>query len=114
MTGVLEDGLVRSFHDEAAGALLAHNQLQLHYLRLNGQVIAAAYCLKDKRRTALYITGYDPTFKAISPGTLLIAHAIETAIREGSAIFDFLRGEEHYKKLWGAEAIGTCGLEIGR
>jgi hypothetical protein len=38
----------------------------------------------------------------LSPGTLLIAHAIEEVIREGAAIFDFLRGQERYKYFWGA------------
>ena len=44
----------------------------------------------------------DPEFAALSPGTLVIGTAIESAIREGCGEFDFLRGDEEYKYFWGA------------
>jgi CelD/BcsL family acetyltransferase involved in cellulose biosynthesis len=54
-----------------------------------------------------YLSGFDPQWAAFSPGVLLIAHAIEEAIREGQQEFDFLRGNEPYKYLWGAQDSST-------
>ena len=48
-----------------------------------------------------YLTGFDPEFAAISPGTLLLGHAIEQAMRDGARTCDLLRGRERYKYLWG-------------
>jgi CelD/BcsL family acetyltransferase involved in cellulose biosynthesis len=50
----------------------------------------------------VYIGGFDPRWSALSPGTLLLGHAIEQATAEGAAAFDFLRGAEAYKYRWGA------------
>jgi len=53
------------------------------------------------------LSGFDPKFASISPGTLLIGHAIEQAMADGSQAFDFLRGVERYKYLWGAHDTAT-------
>ena len=99
--GVLTDESVRQFHREAGPQLLAAGILKLYRLRVAGQTIAALYVLQQRRRACYYIDGYDPARAALSPGTLLIAHAIEKASAEGCEIFDFLRGREGYK-YWGA------------
>jgi CelD/BcsL family acetyltransferase involved in cellulose biosynthesis len=54
-----------------------------------------------------YIGGFDPDRAALSPGALLLGHAIEAAVREGAVAFDFLRGREAYKLRWGARDTHT-------
>lgn len=49
-----------------------------------------------------YLGGFNPALEALSPGTVIIAHAIDEAIGEGRCAFDFLRGREAYKYAWGA------------
>lgn len=105
--GVLNDESVRDWHREAAPLLHAAGLLRLHALRLDGEVIAVLYCLADaaparERRHYYYLGGFDPRWRSLSPGTLLIAHAIERAVAEGATAFDFLRGAEAYKSHWGA------------
>ena len=39
----------------------------------------------------------------MSIGTVILAHAIDEAVREGCITFDFLRGAEDYKYAWGAQ-----------
>jgi len=39
----------------------------------------------------------------MSVGSVLVAHAIEQAVRGGAKTFDFLRGAEDYKYAWGAQ-----------
>jgi CelD/BcsL family acetyltransferase involved in cellulose biosynthesis len=106
-SGVLAAPAVRAWHAEAAPRLLAAGMLRLHALRLDGEPIAVACCLADPapahaRRCRYYIGGFDPRHAALSPGALLIAHAIERAYQEGATGFDFLRGAEDYKYRWGA------------
>jgi CelD/BcsL family acetyltransferase involved in cellulose biosynthesis len=49
-----------------------------------------------------YLSGYDPDLEKQSIGTILVAHAVEQAVRDGATTFDFLRGAEEYKYAWGA------------
>jgi CelD/BcsL family acetyltransferase involved in cellulose biosynthesis len=106
-TGVLADESVRSCHAETAPMLQAAGLLRLYGMRLNGELIALLYCLADppgrpEPRWYDYIGGFDPRHATLAPGTLLIAHAIDSAMAEGAVAFDFLRGAEPYKYRWGA------------
>jgi CelD/BcsL family acetyltransferase involved in cellulose biosynthesis len=100
--GVLQDAGVRAMHREAAPLLQAAGLLRLLALRLDGQIVAVLYCLAHGPRWHYYIGGFDPRCAGISPGTLLVAQAIEQARSEGASAFDFLRGREAYKYRWGA------------
>ena len=100
MPGVLCDENVQSFHHEAASGFLASGALRLYALRINDRIIASLYGFHHSARTYYYLGGFDPEFKQYSPGTILVAHAITTAIREGAKEFDFLRGREDYKDRW--------------
>lgn len=104
--GVLVDPAVQAAHREAAPLLQAAGLLRLHALCLDGEPIAVLYCLADgpqarAPRHYSYLIGFDPRAQAFSPGTLLLAHAIEQAQALGATAYDFLRGAEAYKALWG-------------
>ncbi len=101
--GVLAHPAVAAFHAEATPALLRPAVLRLYVLRIAGRAVAALYGLMHRRRFYCYIGGFDPEYRHLSPGSLLIGHAIERAIAEGALEFDFLRGRESYKYLWGAK-----------
>jgi len=101
--GVLREPRVQRFNREAAERMLISGMLRLYVLRKESEVIAGLYALAHRDRTYYYLSGFDPAYAAFSPGTLLIGHAIEEAIRESRAHFDFLRGRETYKYLWGAK-----------
>ncbi|HEY1300493.1 MAG TPA: GNAT family N-acetyltransferase [Stellaceae bacterium] len=100
--GVLADSAVRRFHRDAVALLAQAGLVRLYEYRLNGQVLAAYYGLIDRGRAYAYIGGYDPEFAALSPGSVLLAHAIDEARREGATEFHLLRGREAYKYKWGA------------
>jgi CelD/BcsL family acetyltransferase involved in cellulose biosynthesis len=115
--GAFDDKCVLASHREAVPLLQAAGLLRLHALRLDGEFIAVLYCLADaapahERRWYYYLGGFDPRFRALSPGTLLIAHAIEQAMAEGATAFDFLRGAETYKYRWGAVDQPTYTLRL--
>ncbi len=50
----------------------------------------------------LYNCGFDPAKKEWSPGVVLVALAIQQAIKQGYETFDLLRGQEPYKYKLGA------------
>ncbi len=110
--GVLAPDPVQAMHREALPALLRDGLLRLHALRLDEAVVATLLVLADppgraERRHYFYLGGFDPAFARLSPGMLLVGHAIEQAAREGAAAVDFLRGREAHKYAWGARDAPT-------
>lgn len=105
--GVLDSPAVQAAHRAALPELLRAGALRLQALHLNGEIVAVLYALIDPpqrpaRRVYLYISGFDPALDRLSPGMLLVGHALEQAAAEGFATLDFLRGQEPYKYFWGA------------
>ena len=100
--GVLADDLVRRFQRDAAPALQAEGLLRLYVLRIGDTLAAVYYGFAHHAGSSAYLIGFDPAFAFESPGTIIVAHAIERAIAEGSRTFHFLRGQETYKYEWGA------------
>lgn len=100
--GVLADVATQRFHREAARGMLQRNLLRMYGLRVDGQWLAVYYGFAAHGRSYYYLSGFDPAASHLSPGMLIVGHAIDAAIEEGSAAFDFLRGRESYKYAWGA------------
>jgi CelD/BcsL family acetyltransferase involved in cellulose biosynthesis len=101
--GVLADARVREFHNRAGAVLSEAGLLRFHALRVKGVVIAVLYGLVSGGVMYYYLGGFDPSYSAAGPGSLLIYHAIEYARSSGDHAFDFLRGDEPYKYKLGAE-----------
>ena len=103
LPGVLDDDVVQRFHREAARGLLDTGALRMYAIRLGERIAAVFYGFAHAGTVYYYLSGYDPELERLSIGTLIVAHAIEQAVREGAATFDFLRGAEEYKYAWGAK-----------
>lgn len=112
LPGVLSDHNVRRFHALAAPALARSGLVHLHVLYAGSEIIGVQYVLVRGSRAFSYLAGFDPSWDAYSPGTLLMAYAIEQAIAAGCSEFDFLRGREPYKYRWGA--ADRCSLSFWR
>lgn len=98
---VLLNDEVASFH-RAVIARMPADMIRLYGLCVGGDLVAAYYGLQDRGRAYAYMSGFDPGYGHVSPGTLMVGHAIEQAIRDGVREFDFLRGDEPFKRGWGA------------
>jgi CelD/BcsL family acetyltransferase involved in cellulose biosynthesis len=92
----------QSFHREVARGMLAAASLRMYSMRINDRVVAIFYGFAHHDTVYYYLSGYDPSLEKFSPGTVIVAHAIEQALRDGAKSFDFLRGAEEYKYAWGA------------
>ncbi|HEY6345998.1 MAG TPA: GNAT family N-acetyltransferase [Bryobacteraceae bacterium] len=73
-----------------------------------------AFLDRERRSFCFYITGFDQRYRALSPGIVIVAHAIRDAICHGYRVFDFLRGDEPYKFSLGAELRQTENVTILR
>jgi len=114
LPGVLDDDVVQRFHREAARGLLATGALRMHAIRLGERIVAVFYGFAHAGTVYYYLSGYDPELERLSIGTLIVAHAIEEAVREGATTFDFLRGAEEYKYAWGASDRVSVRRQIFR
>ncbi len=100
--GGLRCGEIKEFHRRVAEGFCARGILRLYGMRLNGELRSVVYGFASRGRFYSYLGGYDPALEKHSPGAVLIWHAIKESIRDGLCQFDFLRGGEGYKYLWGA------------
>jgi CelD/BcsL family acetyltransferase involved in cellulose biosynthesis len=72
--------------------------LQLNFLEVNNEPVAAYINFDYGNQILVYNSGLDPKkAAALSPGIVLLAYNIEHAIEQKRDVFDFLRGNEEYK-----------------
>jgi CelD/BcsL family acetyltransferase involved in cellulose biosynthesis len=115
--GVLASARVQAWHREAIPHLQKSGLLRLCALQLDEVGIAVAYSLADgaerrHRAEYLYIHTYSLDHAELSPGTLLLAFAMEQAADEGIEALDLLRGDEPYKQLWPSEPVPTLSFAL--
>lgn len=99
---MLADPLLSALLRDALPKLADAGLLRLYRCRFAGEIIAVLFAMHREGRACYCLSGFDPAHRALSPGTVLIGTAIEQAAQEGSAEFDFLRGQEPYRHDWGA------------
>jgi CelD/BcsL family acetyltransferase involved in cellulose biosynthesis len=86
-----------AFFRSIARELGAMGLVRLFFMEIGGERVASALCFDYGSSRLLYNSGYNPQYGYYSVGLLLKAFAIKSAIEEGRAYFDFLRGNESYK-----------------
>ncbi len=91
-----------NFHQKMARRLAPKGYIKIfNLLAADGRQIAGLYCFDYNGALAYFQAGFDPAWANRSPGTVILAQAIQYAIQQGKTIFDFMRGGEQYKKDWG-------------
>ncbi|MEX0782102.1 MAG: GNAT family N-acetyltransferase [Dehalococcoidia bacterium] len=71
---------------------------RLGTLSLDGREAAMVFCFEDEATTYLYNSGYDPEHAHLAVGLISKVYAIRDSIERGKRVFDFLRGDEEYKR----------------
>lgn len=111
--GVLNTENLRAFYREAAERLAAAGHLRMHLLERDGTLAGAIFGMRYKNRCYAYLGGFDPALRKLSPGTVLMWHAIVCAISAGAREWDLLRGAETYKYVWGASGRQNSRIRVG-
>lgn len=101
-----------SFHREVARRFCQSGQLRLHWLELAGEPIAVEYGLAGGGVAYAYQSGLDPLRLDEEPGRLAGVALLQSALADGLAAIDFLRGDEPYKAHWRAEPQPTWNLRL--
>jgi len=92
---------MEAFFRDLAATFSALGMLRLSTLTLDGVAIAMTLSFEDAEAVYLYNSGYDPAFSNLAAGLVSKAWAIRDACERGKRRFDFLRGEEEYKRRLG-------------
>jgi CelD/BcsL family acetyltransferase involved in cellulose biosynthesis len=104
------DERVETFHRASARLLAARGWARVAVIKVGGEPIAAGYGFARAGRFAYYQAGMLPEWRKKSAGTVLLGELIGRAHAEGLREFDFLRGEEPYKKIWATRVRTTTGV----
>jgi CelD/BcsL family acetyltransferase involved in cellulose biosynthesis len=76
------------------------------------EVVGVLYGFSWQRTFAYYQIGWDPKYRQLSLGSVMVWEAIEECANRDIEVFDFLRGAEEYKYRFGAtdEVEGTFAV----
>ena len=104
---------VELFFRRLADALLVDGTFRLSFLEAGGEKIAGAVGFRDGSTFRLYNSAYESGAAVLAPGMVLVAELIRSAIEEGRARFDFLKGDLEYKYRFGSRRrrIGRLSLQ---
>jgi hypothetical protein len=98
--GAFRDSTFTQFHERVAQLLFQSNKLDLSFLNVDNQRIAALYNFIYNDRCYHYQSGFDPRWSKYSPGKVIFAFSIKEAINNNFKEYDLLRGVEDYKFSW--------------
>ena len=101
----------RQFHSVLAQRLAERNWLWLSVLTLDGQPIAARYDFAYGGKVWCMQGGWKPSLQNLNPGMIMTGEVIEWAIGRGFREYDFLGGEDHYKRRWASGERTLVDLE---
>jgi CelD/BcsL family acetyltransferase involved in cellulose biosynthesis len=98
--GAFRDPCVQRLHRRFAAELAARQELWLTTLDLDGEPAAAWYGFARRDTVYFYQSGRDPRWHRERVGLVLMSAMIRRAVERGYRRFDFLRGEDAYKRQW--------------
>jgi CelD/BcsL family acetyltransferase involved in cellulose biosynthesis len=122
-TGAFASARFRRFHDELMGALLAAGALELSWLAVRGEPVAALYNFHWNGKVYFYQSGRKLDVPgSVRPGIVAHTLAIRRAIAAGMREYDFLGGASQYKlklatatrPLLSVRAVRSPALELAR
>lgn len=101
-----------AFLHAATERLMANDQAEIVIINSELRPLAAMLLLKDPDGVMMYQSGADPQRMKLEPGYQIAACAIQRAIENGLARFDFLRGDEPYKARWKTKRIPMAKVRL--
>lgn len=110
--GAFDDSCAKDFYRDITQQFYDQDWLQLLVLKINEHPVSICYNFKYNNKFYYYQSGRDPDWYKYSTGDILLADTIRYAIQKGFTEFDFLRGNENYKKHWKAKDNYNFRLEF--
>jgi CelD/BcsL family acetyltransferase involved in cellulose biosynthesis len=91
---------VKHFHQLFSSLMLEKDALRLCFLYDGDVPTSALYAFKYNGTMFFYQGGMDPAWTKMSLGSVLMNIVIKQAFDEGLIEFDFLKGDDAYKRSW--------------
>ncbi|MEX0833262.1 MAG: GNAT family N-acetyltransferase [Actinomycetota bacterium] len=95
-------------------AFLPDDVFRLAFIESKGRRIAGAIGFQFRGTFYLYNSAYDHSWRALSPGMVLVGELIKEAIDGRCRVFDMLKGDLSYKYRFGATPRKLMRLQISR
>jgi CelD/BcsL family acetyltransferase involved in cellulose biosynthesis len=86
--------------------------LRLFFLDIDTIPAAAALCFEYNNTMFLYNSGYDPVYSSLSAGLMCKTLSIQNAIERRCTTYDFLKGQEPYKRRLGGVPIPVYSMQL--
>jgi CelD/BcsL family acetyltransferase involved in cellulose biosynthesis len=100
-TAIKSDPEVEIFYRRLAHWAMRENSLYLFLLKLDGLPIAGSFCLSSGKTVFLLKPGYDESFGAFSPGSLLQAEILKYLFTLPEiSVYNFLGACDRWKMEW--------------
>jgi len=103
-----------AFFQRLTANMAAAGMLRLYFLDIEGRPAASALCFEDADTLYLYNSGYDRQFAALSVGQVCTILTIKEGIAGGLKCYNFLKGDEVYKKRLGGKPVGLVRLRLSK
>ena len=79
-----------------------------------GEIVGVLYGFSFGDTFSYYQTGWSYDYVKQSLGSVMVAHAMEHAAGAGAKVFDFLRGDDEYKRRFGATVANDSSWLLPR
>jgi CelD/BcsL family acetyltransferase involved in cellulose biosynthesis len=112
--GMVEANQSADFMRTAAERLARKGIVRVFTLRWCENIVAGILAFSWKGKLYGYFSAFDHKHKALGFGKYLLHRSILYGHETGHTHWNFLRGDEPYKKSWGADCIPKCRLTIRR
>jgi CelD/BcsL family acetyltransferase involved in cellulose biosynthesis len=88
------------FHEAILKNGLQAELVHFSQIRIDDQPISWELGFRYRQRAYSYMPAYLECFSKYSPGKVHLSYLIEDCYRNGTTIFDYMRGSETYKSFW--------------
>ena len=97
---LFENEKMREFFCYVSLELFRKNRLELSQYKINGLIAAMEVGFINNGRFFRYLAAFDSQFRKCSVARLLLFQIIRRCFEKGLKTFDFMLGEEPYKRFW--------------
>jgi CelD/BcsL family acetyltransferase involved in cellulose biosynthesis len=103
-TAIVSRPQTRQFYTEVAHWASQRGWLRLIFLRVDDRAVAFQFALEDGAAHLGLKSGFDPQFRAMSPGRLIVHASLERAFAIGLKRFEFMGTADAYKLRFATDA----------
>ena len=112
--GMIEANRSAGFLRDIVRRFSARGMVRFFCLRSGCRVVAIILGFLFRGRVFGYLNGFDPGYRELSLGQLLLYHSLRHSYERSLREWCFLRGCEPYKFEFGAQPVPRCRLVIRR